>query len=126
MLDKRDGWGLHDGAVSAVQLPRNLLFRERLGFTGTPSELLPMKMGKCGFAEGAEGEMVHTLTSLSKMKPVLVECKGFQPMFDELQAKLKELRRRPQPPLRRCPSANTKSPTSSRSPSPRSRPSSSR
>ena len=27
-------------------------------------------MGPCGFSEGAEGEMVYTLTSLQKMKPV--------------------------------------------------------
>ena len=29
-------------------------------------------MGACGFREGTEGEMVHTLTELRMMKPVVL------------------------------------------------------
>ena len=53
-------------------------FRCAPSLPGTPSELLPMTMGKCGFEPGAEGEMVHTLTDPSIMKPVRVAAAGTQ------------------------------------------------
>ena len=34
-------------SASGGDLGSNLIFKQRLGFTGTPSELLPMTMGKC-------------------------------------------------------------------------------
>ena len=58
-------------SASGGDLGGDLIFKRRLGFTGTPSDLLPASMGRCGFAKGAEGEMVQTLTSLTRMRPVL-------------------------------------------------------
>ena len=39
------------------------LFGRRLGFSGTPSDLLPLELGKCGYEEGSDGKMIHALTS---------------------------------------------------------------
>ena len=57
-------------SASGGDLGCDLIFPRRIGFTGTPSDLLPSSLGKCGFAQGTEGEMVHTLTSLKIMKPL--------------------------------------------------------
>lgn len=59
-------------SASGGDLGGNFVFAKRLGFTGTLSEMLPMSMGACGFQQGTEGEMVHTLTNLEVMKPVSV------------------------------------------------------
>ena len=67
----------HKVSASGADLGGNILFRKRLGFTGTPSELLPMSLGKCGFAEGTEGEMIYTLTSERFMKPALVRSRDW-------------------------------------------------
>ena len=58
--------------ASGNDLGGDLVFPKRIGFTGTPSDLLPQAMGKCGFREGTEGEMVHTLTELRMMRPVVL------------------------------------------------------
>ena len=39
-------------SASGGDLGGNILFERRLGFTGTPSDLLPLSMGKCGFKAG--------------------------------------------------------------------------
>ena len=59
-------------SASGSDLGGDLVFPKRIGFTGTPSDLLPQAMGACGFREGTEGEMVHTLTELRMMKPVVL------------------------------------------------------
>lgn len=41
------------------------IFDKRLGFSGTPSELLPLSLGKCLFERGAEGQIVSVLSSPS-------------------------------------------------------------
>ena len=51
---------------------------KRIGFTGTPSDLLPLGMGKCGFQTGTSGEMVNTLTSLAIMHPVSLTNKDWE------------------------------------------------
>ena len=38
-----------------------MLFGRRLGFSGTPSDLLPKELGRCGYEEGTDGLMMHTL-----------------------------------------------------------------
>ena len=40
-----------------------LLFRQRFGFSGTPSDLLPVELGKCHYEAGSDGKMVTLLTS---------------------------------------------------------------
>lgn len=37
--------------------------KHRLGFSGTPSDLLPVELGKCNYDEGVDGELLHVLTS---------------------------------------------------------------
>ena len=49
----------------------NMLFKRRIGFSGTPSELLPRDLGKCAFEPGSEGAIVHTLTSPEIMSAFL-------------------------------------------------------
>ena len=57
-------------SASGADLGGKFMFQKRIGFTGTPSDLLPAGLGKCKFAEGAEGEIVHTLTSPTIMRLV--------------------------------------------------------
>jgi ankyrin repeat protein len=59
-------------SASGEDLGGSLVFQRRIGFTGTPSDLLPMELGKCGFEKGTEAEIINTLTSLKKVKPVLI------------------------------------------------------
>ena len=40
-----------------------MLFGTRLGFSGTPSSLLPPALGQCQFEQGTEGKVVRLLTS---------------------------------------------------------------
>jgi hypothetical protein len=39
-----------------------MLFQRRIGFSGTPSDLLPLELGKCGYEKGSDGLMLSTLT----------------------------------------------------------------
>lgn len=49
------------------ELGSSMLFGTRLGFSGTPSNLLPLDLGICQFEPGSEGKIVHTLTSAKVM-----------------------------------------------------------
>lgn len=46
-----------------------MLCGRRLGFSGTPSDLLPLELGKCNYEKGSDGKMVHFLTS-----PIIVSA----------------------------------------------------
>jgi hypothetical protein len=39
-----------------------LFTTQRLGFSGTPSDLLPIDLGLCGYEKGSDGKMLHVLT----------------------------------------------------------------
>lgn len=41
-----------------------MIFRRRIGFSGTPSDLLPIELGKCDYEKGSDGQMLHVMTSL--------------------------------------------------------------
>src|SRR4051812_37448730 len=41
----------------------DMLFNRRLGFSGTPSDLLPLELGRCQYEKGSDGKMLHVLTS---------------------------------------------------------------
>ena len=41
----------------------NMLFHRRLGFSGTPSDMLPIDLGRCQYDKGIDGSIVHTLAS---------------------------------------------------------------
>ena len=40
-----------------------MLFGVRIGFSGTPSSLLPLEMGECQWAKGDDAKMLRTLTA---------------------------------------------------------------
>ena len=50
-------------SASGQELGGNMLFQHRIGFSGTPSDLLPLELGSCHYEEGTDGEIMHVLTS---------------------------------------------------------------
>ena len=50
-------------SATGQELGGNLLFGRRLGFSGTPSNLLPLELGDCVYERGSDGKMVEYLTS---------------------------------------------------------------
>jgi Ca2+-binding EF-hand superfamily protein len=53
--------------ASGQALGGTLLFNRRLGFSGTPSDLLPIELGKCRYERGADAKMIHYLTAPAVM-----------------------------------------------------------
>ena len=49
-------------SASGEDMGGSILFTRRIGFSGTPSDLLPRDLGKCQFEPGSEGAILHTLT----------------------------------------------------------------
>ena len=49
--------------ASGQELGGDLLFGRRLGFSGTPSDLLPEELSPCVYAAGDDARMLHVLTS---------------------------------------------------------------
>ena len=45
------------------ELGSDILFRRRIGFSGTPSNLLPMDLDECKYEPGSDGKVLHVLTS---------------------------------------------------------------
>ena len=52
-------------SASGQDLGGEMLFSKRLGFSGTPSDLLPEELGQCQYEEGADGKILAFLTSES-------------------------------------------------------------
>jgi len=50
-------------SASGQELGGSLLFDLRYGFSGTPSDLLPLELGSCGYEQGSEGNIMLTLTN---------------------------------------------------------------
>jgi hypothetical protein len=50
-------------SASGQDLGGEMLFSKRLGFSGTPSDLLPEELGQCQYDEGVDGQILDTLTS---------------------------------------------------------------
>ena len=50
-------------SASGQDLGGEMLFNKRLGFSGTPSDLLPEELGQCQYDEGVDGQILDTLTS---------------------------------------------------------------
>ena len=50
-------------SASGQELGGDMLFKRRMGFSGTPSELLPLELGKCRYDRGTDGKLQHVLTS---------------------------------------------------------------
>ena len=71
-------------SASGQELGGEMIFSRRLGFSGTPSDLLPLELGECHFEKGSDGKMVHFLTSrffflLSSLFSLLSSL--FSPLF---------------------------------------------
>jgi hypothetical protein len=50
-------------SASGQELGGAMLFtHHRIGFSGTPSDLLPLDLGRCGYEVGSDGKMLHVLT----------------------------------------------------------------
>lgn len=52
-------------SASGQEIGGDCLFSVRIGFSGTPSELLPHEMGPCCYEQGTDGKVLHLLTSSS-------------------------------------------------------------
>lgn len=50
-------------SASGQALGGALLFSQRMGFSGTPSDLMPIELGKCFYEKGSDGKVIHTLTN---------------------------------------------------------------
>eukprot|EP00516_Mucochytrium_quahogii_P008420 CAMPEP_0203758104 /NCGR_PEP_ID=MMETSP0098-20131031/10854_1 /ASSEMBLY_ACC=CAM_ASM_000208 /TAXON_ID=96639 /ORGANISM=" , Strain NY0313808BC1" /LENGTH=3866 /DNA_ID=CAMNT_0050650355 /DNA_START=244 /DNA_END=11840 /DNA_ORIENTATION=- len=45
------------------ELGSSMLFKKRIGFSGTPSNLLPIDLGECLYEPGSDGRIMHVLSS---------------------------------------------------------------
>ena len=52
-------------SASGQELGSTFLFSRRIGFSGTPSELIPTELGKCHYEKGSDGQMLQYLTDPS-------------------------------------------------------------
>ena len=50
-----------------------MLFGRRIGFSGTPSDILPQELGGCQYERGSDGKVVHYLTSPSVVRFVKIQ-----------------------------------------------------
>jgi len=50
-------------SASGQAIGGELLFKRRVGFSGTPSELMPIELGVCMYEKGSDGQMLYVLTS---------------------------------------------------------------
>ena len=65
----------------------NLLFKQRLGFSGTPSDMLPVELGKCHYEPGSDGKMIHLLDSPEVVTYEVLESKwGPEGILDHIIA----------------------------------------
>lgn len=55
------------------ELGGDMLFGRRIGFSGTPSDILPRELGSCHYERGSDGQVVHYLTSPQVVKHINVE-----------------------------------------------------
>ena len=52
-------------SASGQEIGSSVVFGKRLGFSGTPSSLLPLEFGDCRYQRGDDGRMIHFLSSRS-------------------------------------------------------------
>ena len=72
--------------ASGVDLGGDMIFGTRLGFSGTPSDLLPDSLKPCNFEAGSEAQVVRQLTSSELMTSEVFRLNREQPeqAVDEL------------------------------------------
>ena len=59
-------------SASGHDLGGDMLFGRRLGFSGTPSDLLPLELGRCQYERGSDGKMLRLLTDpgVASLRPL--------------------------------------------------------
>lgn len=60
-------------SASGQELGGEMMFERRIGFSGTPSDLLPIELGHCAYERGTDGELIHTLTNPAVMSYQVVD-----------------------------------------------------
>jgi hypothetical protein len=61
-------------SASGQELGGDLVFGCRLGFSGTPSNLLPVELGECMYEDGDDGKIMATLTCPSVVSLDCLPC----------------------------------------------------
>jgi hypothetical protein len=61
-------------SASGQDLGGDMLFGKRVGFSGTPSDLLPEELGQCEYDEGVDGQIIDYLTSESIVSSRLLDA----------------------------------------------------
>ena len=56
--------------TSSFLLGGDMLFGRRIGFSGTPSDILRLELGSCQYERGSDGRVAHYLTSPSIVQVV--------------------------------------------------------
>lgn len=54
------------------ELGGDMLFGKKIGFSGTPSDILPLELGSCHYERGSDGRVVHYLSSMKVMRTLKV------------------------------------------------------
>jgi len=57
----------HKLAASGVDLGGDMIFGQRFGFSGTPSDLLPPQLSPCQFEPGSEAKIIRNLCNTKYM-----------------------------------------------------------
>jgi len=50
-------------SASGQELGGDALFGRRIGFSGTPSDLMPIELGECGYEKGSDGLVLNYMTN---------------------------------------------------------------
>jgi len=60
-------------SASAQEVGGDMLFGRRIGFSGTPSDLLPIELGRCGYEKGSDGQVLSVMTTPDICDYTLIE-----------------------------------------------------
>jgi hypothetical protein len=71
-------------SASGAELGGSMLFDLRYGFSGTPSDLLPLELGSCGYEQGSEGQILSTLTNPSVVSTMVKEEWSVRQLLSEV------------------------------------------
>ncbi len=60
-------------SASGQALGGDMLFGRRIGFSGTPSDLMPIELGECGYEKGSDGLVLNYLTDTQIVSHEVIE-----------------------------------------------------
>lgn len=67
-------------SAAGQDLGGEMMFSRRIGFSGTPSDLLPIELGKCGYEKKSDGQMMSVMTD-PKVCSFEVVKEGWSPTY---------------------------------------------